>query len=111
MIAAIMTNRQHHPLPHPNRTSLAAVMAPNYCAAINMVERLQIRHAVGLLASAKLAVARAASTVGDSLFRFTSSSLPATASNDDHDTSVDSDDSVASDATFADHLVKNTFFA
>ena len=96
-------NGQHRPLPRPNRMSLAAAMVPHYRAAINMVERLQICHAVGLLASAKLAIARAVSNLGGSPFRFTSSSLPTTAFNDDQFTSVDGNNIIASDAPFADH--------
>ena len=69
-----------------------------------LVKRLQVRHATGLLASAKAAIARAALNVGASVFRFTSSSLPTTASNGDCGASVDSGESVASDAAFFDHL-------
>ena len=106
-----MNNGQHRPLPRPNRTSLAAAIVLHYCTAINMVEHLQICHVVGLLASAKLAIARAASNVGVSLFRFTFSSLPTTAFNDDYYTSVDGNDSVASDVPFADHPFITIFLA
>ena len=99
-----MTNGQHRPVPRSNRTSLSAAMAPHYRAAIAMVERLQIRYALGLLASAKAAIATVASQVGANAFRFTSSSLLTASSNNDSGASIDGEDSVSPDAAFVDHL-------
>ena len=91
-----MTNGQHRPVPHSNHTSLAAAMAPHYRAAMDMVECLQIRHALGLLAlaSTKAAIAMVdALNIGANVFLLASSSLPtAAASNSDCVTSVDRDD-------------------
>ena len=98
-----MINGQHRP--RSSHTSLAAAMAPHYCAAIDMVGRLRIRHVLGLLASTKAAIACACAALnaGANAFQFTSSLLTI-ASNGDDGVSANGDNSVASDAVFVDHL-------
>ena len=73
-----MNMDQPCPLPgYYNRTSLGSVLERRCRAAIDAFEGLQIRNALGLLASANAAaIARAAaSNVGASVFRFSSPPL------------------------------------
>ena len=66
-----------------------------------MVHRLWMRHAAGLYASTKAAIARTASNLGSNLFRFLPSALPLTPStNNDNDMSVTSENGVPADAPF-----------
>ena len=99
-----MTNSNEN-LPRSNRTSLASAMAPHYRAAIAMVHRLQMRHAAGLYASAKAAIALTASNIGSNLFRFLPLALlPAQSTNNKDDTSITSEDGVSANAPFIEQL-------
>ena len=100
-----MMNNSQHP-PRSNCTLITSAMVPYYRAAIDMVHCLQIRHAAGLYASTKAAIAWTALN----LFRFLPSSLPqppptTTTNNNDSNMSATSEDGVSADAPFLAQLI------